>query len=120
MQVKGFSWVGIRTNKFNETVSFYKDILKIPSVIEKAGFAAFDLPNGDTIEIFSDSYPTHKHFTTGPVVGFDVDDIYKARLFLEKKGIEFIGAIEGDPKKSRWAHFKGPDGKIYELKQRAK
>lgn len=120
MNIKGFSWLGVRTKEFEKTVSFYRDTLGIPPVHEKPGFVAFDLPSGDTIEIFADSYASHQHFATGPVVGFDVDDIDEARKTLEESGIEFIGPTAGDPSKSRWAHFRGPDGNIYELKWRAK
>ncbi len=120
MQIKGLSWVGIRTDKFDQMVSFFRDTLQIKSVIEEPGFIAFDLPNGDTVEIFADWYETHKHFTTGPVVGFDVEDIDETRALMEKNGIEFIGSTDGDSKVSRWAHFRGPDGNIYELKWRAK
>ncbi len=120
MQAKGISWVGTRTDKFDKTVEFFEKILNAKKVIEEPGFAALDLPNGDTIEVFVNDYETHKHFTTGPVVGFDIDDIKSAVSEFEKMGIEIIGGIQGDPKRSQWVHFKGPDGNIYELKWRAK
>ena len=55
------------------------------------------------------------------IVGFkvlpkDVDiDLDK----LEEKGIVFTGPIHGGrPGGSSWSHFRGPDGNIYEIKQR--
>ena len=75
MTIKGINWVGVRTEKFNEAVAFYKDTLNIKPVAERSGFVAFRLQNGDMIEIFANDDEAHKHFTTGPVVGFAVDDI---------------------------------------------
>ncbi len=119
MKFKGLVWLGIRTEKFNETLKFYRDTLGLPQAYDEPGFAVFDLPNGDRIEIFSDNYEGRELFNTGPVVGFEVDDIEQVRLELEQAGIEFIGPIEKGGH-SKWSHFRGPDGNIYELKWREK
>ncbi len=116
----GFSWAGTRTNKFKETKAFFKEFFGLEPAHEKDGFVAFNLKNGQTFEVFSDTFSSHKHFSTGPVIGFDVDDIDNTRKEMEKMGIEFIGPTGGDIQKSRWAHFRGPDGNIYELKWRAR
>ena len=39
-----------------------------------------------------------------------------AKQEMEENGIEFIGDIDGNPERSQWAHFRGPDGNVYELK----
>ncbi len=118
---KGIVWLGVRTNKFNELLEFYKDKMGLPVSHEAEGFRAFDLPNGDRLEIFSEEYKDsdgndYKHFATGPVVGFLVDNIQEAKAEMEAEGIEFIGSI-GVGGSSKWAHFKGVDGNTYELKQ---
>lgn len=117
MDIKGINWLGVRTERFDEMVRFYADTLGLPKAWEDEGFAAFKLPNGDTIEVFSAATPDKQHFDTGPVAGFQVDDIEQARHELEAAGIEFIGPIEGG--RSRWSHFRGPDGNVYELSQPA-
>ena len=117
---KGFSWAGTRTNKFEETKKFFRELFGREPTKEEEGFVAFNLENGQTFEVFSENYKTHKHFTTGSVIGFDVDDIDATRIQMEKMGIEFIGKTAGDIARSRWAHFRGPDGNIYELKWRVK
>ena len=118
MKVKGIRWIGTRTDKFDEMVKFYKDTLGLVQSYSEEGFAAFDMPNGDRVEVFAPDYPDHAHFTTGPVGGFEVEDIENARLEMEEKGIEFLGPTAGN--KSRWAHFRAPDGNVYELTQPAK
>lgn len=112
---KGLVWLGVKTEKFDELSNFYSNIVELPLVHEEPGFKVFDLPNGDRIEIFAPDDKEHR-FTTGPVVGFQVKDIEKAKKELEEKGIHFIGEIEGNS--SKWAHFRGPDGNIYEMTNR--
>ena len=118
---KGIVWLGVRTKKFDELVDFYQNKMGLPVVHEALGFRALDLPNGDRIEIFSEDYKSthgndYKHFSTGPVVGFLVDDIEEAKTEMESEGIEFLGSIS-EGKNSKWAHFRGVDDNIYELKQ---
>lgn len=118
---KGIVWLGVRTNKFDELLDFYQNKMGLPVAHEAPGFRALDLPNGDRIEIFSEEYKSedgndYKHFSTGPVAGFLVDDIEEAKKEMEVEGIEFIGPV-GEGGSSKWAHFKGVDENTYELKQ---
>lgn len=118
---KGIVWLGVRTKKFDELVGFYKDKMGLPVTHKEDGFCAFNLPNGDRLEVFSEEYKAdghgYEHFSTGPVAGFLVDDIEEAKKEMEVEGIEFIGPIaEGGG--SKWAHFRGVDGNTYELKQK--
>ena len=112
---KGLVWLGVKTEKFDELSNFYSTIIGLPLIHEEPGFNVFDLPNGDRIEIFAANDETH-NFTTGPVAGFQVENIEEAKKELEEKGIHFIGEIEGNS--SKWAHFRGPDGNIYEITNR--
>ena len=118
---KGIVWLGVRTKKFDELLDFYQNKMGLPVIHEAPGFCALDLPSGDRIEIFSEDYKSddgndYKHFSTGPVVGFLVDNIEEAKAEMEAEGIEFIGPV-GEGRKSKWAHFRGVDGNTYELKQ---
>lgn len=110
---KGIVWVGTRTDRFDQCCEFYEQKLGLPPIHQETGFRAYDLPNGDRIELFSEDYVGQEHFTTGPVVGFLVDDIDGARRDLEQLGIEFIGPVHGNRRK--WSHFRGPDGNVYEI-----
>jgi catechol 2,3-dioxygenase-like lactoylglutathione lyase family enzyme len=84
--VKGLVWVGSRTEHYKE------------------------------VEVFGPSDTEHTHFSTGPVVGFLVDDVESARKRLEAEGIEFIGPVhEWEPTEEAWSHFRAPDGNVYEI-----
>ena len=118
---KGIVWLGIRTKKFDELLDFYQNKMGLPVAHEALGFRALDLPNGDRLEIFSEDYVAddgndYKHFATGPVAGFLVDNIDETKAEMEAEGIKFIGPV-GEGGSSKWAHFIGVDGNAYELKQ---
>jgi hypothetical protein len=113
---KGITWLGVRTHKFDSLCGFYQHTLQLPEVHTEPGFRAFDLPNGDRLEVFSDTYRSNTYFSTGPVAGFSVNDVSEARSQLETHGIEFLGPIYGN--RSQWSHFRGPDGNIYEITSR--
>ena len=118
MKAQGLVWLGIRTTKFEETAGFFRDSLGLRAEQEEPDFAVFSLLNGDTVELFGPGDQDHAHFTTGPVVGFSVDDVEKARSELEAAGTVFIGPVHGSRQEGRYSHFLGPDGSVYEVKSR--
>jgi predicted enzyme related to lactoylglutathione lyase len=117
MQAKGLAWLGTRTESFDETVGFFGGTLGLSKAHEEPDFAVFELPNGDKVEVFGPGDRDHDHFTTGPVVGFLVDDVEAARCELEEAGTSFIGPVHTAEDGGSWSHFVGPDGNVYELTQ---
>ena len=115
MKVSGLGWLGTRTPRHGEMVSFLKDVFGLTPAIEEHGFAVFRLANGDTVEVFAGDDEHHKNFTTGPVVGFRVDDVPSAQAEMEAAGIEFFGAPESSADGYSWSHFRAPDGNVYEI-----
>jgi catechol 2,3-dioxygenase-like lactoylglutathione lyase family enzyme len=114
MDVRGISWVGTRTDRFEATVGFFERTLGLRRAHDDPGMVAFRLPNGDTVEVFGPEDHEHGHFTTGPVVGFEVDDIEDGARELEAAGIELLSGVE-EAGGYTWVHFRGPDGNVYEL-----
>jgi hypothetical protein len=114
MKIKGIVWLGTRTDRFEQMTDFCREVMGLSQTLLETGFAIFDMPNGDRLEIFGpqQSYNT---FMTHPVAGFLVDDIEAARAEMEARGIEFIGPIESDGEDYKWTHFRAPDGFVYEL-----
>jgi catechol 2,3-dioxygenase-like lactoylglutathione lyase family enzyme len=119
--IKGLNWLGVRTERFSELRTFYRETMGLEIDHEQEDFAVFKLPDGSKLEIFGPSDREHLHFDRGPVAGFEVDDIEGARARLTAGGAEFIGAIQRwQPTGEAWSHFRGPDGNVYELTQRGK
>jgi predicted enzyme related to lactoylglutathione lyase len=114
MKVTGLSWVGTRTESFDEMTRFFGEVMGIDRDDEQPGFASFKTPHGNKVEVFAMDESEHAFMTTGPAVGFAVTDIDEARSELEAEGIEFMAPTQSEGE-FRWAHFRGPDGNIYEI-----
>jgi predicted enzyme related to lactoylglutathione lyase len=114
MHVHGIAWVGTRTDRWAETVEMFERHLGLRRSHELPGIAVFGLDNGDTVEVFTTDEPDHVHFTTGPVVGFAVDDIEAAGAELRAAGIDVLGPVQRGGGYA-WLHFRGTDGNVWEL-----
>jgi predicted enzyme related to lactoylglutathione lyase len=115
LSVQGIGWVGTRTPYFDNTVTFFRDVLKLPLSIESSQFAEFTLAGGERLGIFGAKLPD-TGFMKGPMMEFVVADVREARSQLETLGVQFIGEIHGNPDTGiAWTEFWGPDGHPYGL-----
>ena len=62
---------------------FYEQLIGLKRGDTEDGVRLYSLPNGDQIELFSETDNEHRFFATGPVPGFLVDDIDRARRTLQ-------------------------------------
>jgi catechol 2,3-dioxygenase-like lactoylglutathione lyase family enzyme len=111
MRVHGLAWLGTRTDDYRATVGFFRDVLGLDLRSDQDDFAVLALPDGSKAEVFGPTSSWNRHFTTGPVVGFLVDDVREAVEELRAAGVEIVQ----EPGDNFWAHFRGPDGRIYEI-----
>lgn len=114
MRVLGVVWVGTRTDAFDETVSFFRDVLGVPMEVIAPDFGWSRMPDSSQLEVFGPSDDEHRHFSTGPVPEFLVEDLPAALEELRAAGVEVLGEphLEGA---SGWLHFRAPDGNVYGL-----
>lgn len=116
MEVRSLSWMGVRVTDFESAIAFLQR-LGLEHERTEGEMAVFHARNGDTVEVFGPGDADHRHFTTGPVVGFEVDDVEAARRTVEAAGAELIGSVKRGGGMA-WAHFRGPEGFVYELTAR--
>jgi predicted enzyme related to lactoylglutathione lyase len=114
MRVTRIGWAGTRTSEYSAMVAFLQTVLGLTTSQEASDFAAFQLPEGGTFEVFGPGDQDHEHFSTGPVVGFVVEDLTAAVRELEAAGVELLGG-QIDERGGGWRHFRAPDGNVYEL-----
>ena len=120
MKVRRLCWLGVRTEAFDETTTFFRDVLGLPMGYEESGFSMFALPDADRdfVEVFSAArQDLATSYTAAPVVGLLVDDISEAREELAAAGVELIDEIQSVASMSGYLffHFRGPDGNVYAL-----
>lgn len=114
MHVKGLTWLGLRTQQFEEMVKFFRDVMGMQPTREEPEIVGFQLTDGTQMELYRPEEAFHAFFITGPVVAFRVEDVDVARTTMEAAGIEFIGPIQRAGKTS-WNHFRAPDGTVFEI-----
>jgi catechol 2,3-dioxygenase-like lactoylglutathione lyase family enzyme len=114
MKVIGLVWLGVRTEKFEETARFYREVMGLEPYHQDDASSRFRLGNGADVHVYGPRDRDHGFFGKGPVVGFLVDDVDLARVEMEAAGIEFIGEIQRSGAEA-WNHFRGPDGNVYEI-----
>jgi catechol 2,3-dioxygenase-like lactoylglutathione lyase family enzyme len=111
-------FLGVRVGdpaRFAATVEFYRDLLELPVIAEAADrFVWFRLADGTQVHVYGPLDEDHLAFGESPCVGFVVDDVHETRALLEAAGIEFLWETQHDGDVA-WAHYRGPDGAIYEL-----
>jgi catechol 2,3-dioxygenase-like lactoylglutathione lyase family enzyme len=90
MRIIKLAWVGTRTDNAEPTVAFFRDVLGLRLELEQPGFWMLKLPDGSKVEVFGPDSEINRHFTTGPVAGFLVDDIQGATLELRSAGVEIL------------------------------
>jgi hypothetical protein len=52
MKIKGIVWLGTRTDRFDQMTDFCREVMGLSQTLLEPGFAIFDLPNGDRLEVF--------------------------------------------------------------------
>jgi catechol 2,3-dioxygenase-like lactoylglutathione lyase family enzyme len=117
MEIIKLAWVGTRTDDAEPTVRFFRDVLGLPVEAEHDGFWMLQLLDGGKVEVFGPETDINRHFTTGPVVGFLVDDVFSAAAELREAGVEILLDPQTDDSGNAWVHFRAPDGNIYEFTQ---
>jgi lactoylglutathione lyase len=121
----GISWVLLVTDKYQESLVFYRDVLGFQIEREVAGemFCQFSLGNcylaiygREELEKLLDKKYLGK--AGGAIYSFpESDNIDEDVELLKSKGVRFIKEPATQPWGQRTAYFTDPDGHIWELQQ---
>lgn len=114
MSGSGIGFVGFRTDRFEEMVGLFRDLIGLEVVHEAPGATWFRLGADAQLHVYADTDPDHAFFTTGPVVGLRVDDVDATRALLEAEGLEMLTEIERTAD-AAWCHFRSSDGTVLEI-----
>ena len=89
MHLRKIGWLGTRTEKPKEMADLFGKVLRIPFSHGEKDFWVFQLPDGSKVEVFGPQ-SDNRHFTTGPVPGFLVDDVDAATEALRASRIPIV------------------------------
>jgi catechol 2,3-dioxygenase-like lactoylglutathione lyase family enzyme len=117
VKIQKLAWLGTRTEQDSGTAAFFSRVLGLPEAYHEDGFWVFTLPDGAKVEVFGPACPYNRHFDTGPVAGFLVEDVPAAAEELRAAGVEIVSGPTSAPDGNAWVHFRGPDGRLYEFTQ---
>jgi predicted enzyme related to lactoylglutathione lyase len=116
VKVKGYSWVGVGTDDFDRTLSFFSTVMGLePVVVEERGVAILKVTDGQVLEVFGPG-TQGRELTFPPIVAFEVDDVAAARDELLLHGVQVIGDM-GSWNGFEWLKFRGPDGHIFAVQK---
>jgi predicted enzyme related to lactoylglutathione lyase len=116
MRIRGISWIGVGTDDFPRTPSFFSDVLELkPAVVDDRGVAMLYAGENQILEIFGPG-TEGRALTSPPAIAFEVEDVAAARDELVAKGVEVIGEI-GAWNGFEWLYFRGPEGNVFAVKK---
>jgi catechol 2,3-dioxygenase-like lactoylglutathione lyase family enzyme len=110
----GVGFVGFRTDRFDEMVLLFRDLIGLELLRQAPGDARFRLGPDAELHVYAETDADHAFFTTGPVVGLRVQDVDATRSRMEAGGLEAITPIERTDR-AAWCHFRAPDGTVLEI-----
>jgi hypothetical protein len=111
---RGVGFVGLRTDRFEEMVGLFRDLIGLPVLHEAPDATWFRLGTDAELHVYADTDTDHAFFTTGPVVGLRVADVDEARARMADAGLEMLTDVERT-ESSAWCHFRAPDGTVLEI-----
>jgi catechol 2,3-dioxygenase-like lactoylglutathione lyase family enzyme len=120
MKVQRLGFVSTSTNRFEETLRFFTEVIGLHLVDGEGGSALLQMPQADHdyMDVFGpdceDCDFERQLYTTGPVPGFVVDDVVAAREEMAAAGADLVGNIIWSKRNEGygWFHFRAPDGYI--------
>lgn len=113
----GVTYVGVRTKHIDEMKQFAEQILGYQKTHDTGDFVAFTTPSGQRFELHAEDNPDKQFYPLeGSVAGFEVEDFDGVVTWLKDNNYEvFPDGIGEGSGGTKWAHFRGPDGNVYEF-----
>ena len=122
MNILRIGFLGTRTTNFQETASFFQDLLGLEPVWTKPDWAGFRLPSGknDFVEVYGPGKQDSSFFpesVDGLLVAFIVDDVAAAYDEVVAAGAEPLGEVFWAAEGFGWFFLPAPDGNVYCVEQ---
>ena len=113
-RVLGISWIGIGTDRYEETRHLFEDVLGLELDTDAERQCILRTPAGQQVELFGRDGPG-KTNNTPPAFALEVDYFDAALAGLVDAGVELVGEA-GAWDGHRWQYFLTPDGYLASIK----
>jgi hypothetical protein len=125
--INGTPWILVCTDKFEETVTHFRDDLGlvvtsegVPTIDKQfQRYAQFGVPGGTVIEVV-EPIESLRAVYKGTVYSLTVSDVLLSRKNMESKGTKFISPIFDDGQGNGWTYYQLPSGQIFQIQGRIK
>ena len=114
MSGSGIGFIGFRTDRFEDMVALFRNLIGLEVMREVPGATWFRLGTDAELHVYADTDSDHDFFTTGPVVGLRVDDVDDVRGRMEAAGRALITEVQRTDA-AAWCHVRAPDGTVLEI-----
>jgi hypothetical protein len=112
--ITGVRFVGMRGPQLAEMAALFRDVIGATVARHTPDMIGFEFSDGTILELYGPDDEFHAFFTTGPVVGFRVEDFAATKARMVAAKIQFIGEAQHSAGVS-WQHFHCPDGTVAEI-----
>jgi hypothetical protein len=112
--ITGVRFVGMRGPQLAETAALFRDVIGATVARQTPDMIGFEFSDGTILELYGPYDQFHAFFTTGPVVGFRVENFAATKARMMAANIQFVGEAQHSEGIS-WQHFHCPDGTIAEI-----
>jgi hypothetical protein len=114
MTVRKIGFVGFRSQSLDAVQNILERGLGLVPKVLAPDQVTYQLDDGTRLECYSETNSFHAFFTTGPVVGFQVDNFQASWAKLQGLGVVALTEVQTEAGQS-WVHFPLPDGTVVEL-----
>ncbi len=67
MKAEGLGWLGIRTQRFEETARFFREVMGLEETRRERDVVGFAFPDGTEMEVWGPEDGSHSFFGAGAV-----------------------------------------------------
>ena len=82
VNVEGLGWLGIRTERFEETARFFREVIGLEETRSEGEVVGFVFPDGTEMEVWRPEDEFHSFFGAGPDV---VNSLWVSELTTWKR-----------------------------------
>jgi predicted enzyme related to lactoylglutathione lyase len=112
-------WIGVVSEDLDAQRRFYREVIGLGEKDAGESWIEFDMGSKRVFELIARDPAEPQYFSSGYVVGFEVEDIRAAAAELAARGVQRVSEVEGGPDSGQyWCYFRDGEGNLFEIAQK--